>query len=872
MAGIEDWDRLDRAFAVASALPRQERTAWVRRECAGDPVMESRLRRMLELDKHDGILDSPIDALIPEHDSAGVIGTLIGRKIGKYQLVRIIGSGGMGIVYEALQDQPHRPVAIKVLHAGVISRAALRRFEQEAEILGRLQHPGIARIYEAGVFETDAGPQPFFAMELLEGLPLNQYAGKPQLGTRARVSLLVDICLAVEHAHDRGIIHRDLKPANILIVEETLGARCKTVDSREDAAPLAAAASHPKILDFGIARTTDSDRRLTTLRTDMGQLLGTLTYMSPEQMAGDPSKITFQSDVYALGVIGYELLSGRLPHDLRNVPLQRALRIVCDDEPTPLSSIHRMFRGDLDTIIAKAIEKDPTHRFLSVADLRRDLQRYLDDQPIQARPPTTGYQLRKFARRNKSLVCGTIGVFLVLLLGIAGMGWQWSRTVRQRNRAVQAEKEAEARTIQVVQAAIELMQTSDDSLSELPGGTRAWEAMTQQALDQLTAVPWDAEPQAPTHTNLRYIVAYAHHRVGEVALVRGRISAGLESFQKALAIRQQLVEQWPTFETFVRTLGVGHWKVAEALIRLGRMNEAGQHLQTSLGIYQQSMNRWLAGDLEAAGIYLGGAHRRIGELHLLMGDARAAESSFRGSLKLVNAGLARKPMALNLRRGKATTLRGLGETLLSSGDHRAAIGALEECDRIIQALREESTSPELWELSNQALTHLAMGKALAAEKDPARGLELIRGAMQIGERLSRVDPDNLDARYLTARCRSALGVMLNRTGEADQADREMDVAIKELDELSQLSPESVGIRKELLTTLVNLGAVHEILAAKFVIDSAGRKDRLLLARSNYQRGFELLKLLHESSASAPGLSEIEKQLIDGMARIAKARP
>ncbi len=837
--------------------------------------MENRLRRMLELDAPGGILDAAIESFVSKEDSAGLIGTLIGRKIGKYQLVRIIGSGGMGIVYEALQDQPHRPVAIKVLHSGVISRAALRRFEQEAEILGRLQHPGIARIYEAGVFETDAGPQPFFAMELLDGLSLNQYIGQSAMGTRARVALLVDICLAVEHAHDRGIIHRDLKPANILIVEEKPGAEaiqgnCEQDDSRFSGRRQASAAPQPKILDFGIARTTDSDRRLTTLRTDLGQIMGTLAYMSPEQMAGDPSRVTFQSDVYALGVIGYELLSGRLPYNLRDVPLPCALRTVCEDDPTPLSSIHRTFRGDLDTIIAKAIEKDPRQRYLSVAELRRDLQRYLSDQPIQAAPPTTVYQLRKFARRNKALVGGTIGVILVLLLGIAGMGWQWSRTAQQRNRAVEAEQEAEARTTQVVQAAMEIMQVSDESLAELPGGIRAWEAMTRRALDQLSALPWDEGPQVASYTNLRYVVAYAHHRVGEVALVRGRIGVGLENFQKALAIREQLVARWPSFETFVRTLGVGHWKVAEALIRLGRMDEAGQHLEMTLRLYDRERNQILPVAVDA-GIYLGGARRRIGEFKLLMGDSIAAELNFRSSLALVDAGLAREPQALSLRRGRATALRGLGETLLAAGQLQAAIEALEESGRIIEVLQKESTSPGLWELSNQALTHLAMGKVLAARGDFARGQPPIRRALQVGERLSREDPDNLDSQFLSARCRAALGDLLDRSGDIIQAGRELEATVSDLESISHLSPESVLVLQELLSALVHLGAVHETLAAKIEKDPAEQKDRLREAHTIYRRGSELFDLLPENGARPASLSDIRKQLNDGLARIAEKR-
>jgi len=852
MTGDKDWERLNHLFAAAAALRVGDRKAYLHRECADDSALLNRLCRLLELDDHGGILDSQSALLSPTNDDSEVIGTLLGRRIGAYHIIRVIGAGGMGIVYEALQENPPRPVALKVLHGSLLSRSAVHRFQREVEILGRLQHPAIAGIYEAGVFETDAGPQPFFAMELIDGRPLHQFAAESALSTRDRVVLLAEVCDGIAHAHAHGIIHRDLKPVNIFVYRENAKASIK-------------------ILDFGIARIIDSDMHHTTLRTDTGQLMGTLAYMSPEQVSGDPARVTCQSDVYALGVIGYELLGGRLPHDLRNVPLHDALRIVQEAEPSQLGTINRMLRGDLDTIMAKAMEKQLQRRYRSAIELRADLQRYLNDEPVLARRPTTGYQLRKFARRNKALVGATLAVFVVMLLGLAGMGWQWSRAMDQRNRAMQAEREAKARAMQILETAMNAMGLADESLSDLPGGTRAWDAVTRKALDQLSGLPWEPDVGQSDFRSVPYLLAYAQHRVGEVALVKGRISEGLESFQKALAIRQQLVERCPSYETFVRTLGVGHWKVAEALIRLGRMKEAGQHLEIALGIYDRSMNQTLAGDSEAAGIYLGGAHRRIGELKLLMGDAIAAEPSFRSGLELVNAGLAREPRALNLRRGKATALRGLGETLLSAGKHQAAIETLEECSRIIQALREESTSPGLWDLSNQALTHLAMGKALAARGDHASGQHRIHCALQIGERLSGDDPDNLDSRLLDARCRAALGVLLDRSGEVAQAGRELDATVNDLESLSRLSPESIFVLQELISALVSLGAVHETNAAKFGIDAAGRTDRLMAAQACYRRGIELLDRLPNLGVSTASLSDIQHGLKDGMARIAEMR-
>src|SRR5688572_18696777 len=283
-------------------------------------------------------------------------------KIGRYKIRRLIGEGGMGAVYEAEQEQPQRTVALKVIKPGLAGPELLRRFAQEAQALGRLQHPGIAQIYDAGTADTGFGSQPYFAMEFIRGAALRDYADGRNLGLRERLELMVKVCEAVHHAHQRGLIHRDLKPGNI-IVDET---------------------GQPKILDFGVARVTDSDTQA-TLQTDVGQLVGTLNYMSPEQVLADPLDIDTRSDVYALGVILYELLSGRLPYQISK-RLHEAMQTIREEDPSRLSTIDRRYRGDIETIAAKALEKDKTRRYSSAAELEADIKRELDDEPIVAAP------------------------------------------------------------------------------------------------------------------------------------------------------------------------------------------------------------------------------------------------------------------------------------------------------------------------------------------------------------------------------------------------------------------------------------------------------------------------------------------------------
>jgi eukaryotic-like serine/threonine-protein kinase len=314
--------------------------------------------------------------------------------LGRYRVLHLIAEGGMGAVYKVEQDRPHRIVALKVIKPGLASEELLRRFERESEVLARLHHPGVAQIFEVGTADAGSGPQPYFAMEFINGAPLHEYARAHGLNTRQRLELVAKVCDAVEHAHQRGIIHRDLKPGNVLVDDS----------------------GQPKVLDFGVARATDSDARATR-QTDVGQLIGTLAYMSPEQVLGDPLELDTRSDVYALGVILYELLAGRLPYEL-GTNLLDSVRVIREEDPARLSSVSRDYRGDVETMVAKALEKDRARRYSSAAALAGDIRRYLSDEPIAARPASTTYQLQKFARRHRALVTAAAVVFVVLTGGI----------------------------------------------------------------------------------------------------------------------------------------------------------------------------------------------------------------------------------------------------------------------------------------------------------------------------------------------------------------------------------------------------------------------------------------------------------------------
>ncbi len=327
---------------------------------------------------------------------------LIPERIGRYGIRRIIDGGGMGTVYEAVQDHPRRTVALKVMKASLRSTSAERRFELESQVLAQLHHPGIVQVYESGI-DIDPGdpshPVPYFAMEYIAGAkPITQYARDNAFSVHQKLELFCGVCEAVAHGHQNGVIHRDLKPENILVD----------------------AAGQPRIIDFGVARAIGAATTASTQQTDVGQLLGTIPYMAPEQIDANPSEVDSRSDVYALGVILYELLCERMPYTASKSDLLAAAKAIKQDPPAKPSTTHRRLRGDLETILLKALEKDRKRRYQSAEELRIDIQRYLHDEPlITARPPTVGYiigsKTRSILRRQPAAM---VLLAVVLLAGL----------------------------------------------------------------------------------------------------------------------------------------------------------------------------------------------------------------------------------------------------------------------------------------------------------------------------------------------------------------------------------------------------------------------------------------------------------------------
>lgn len=404
-------------FLEASARTGHDQDAYLLQVCDGDSALRGSIVRLLGADQcSGGFLEEPQSTLRHEFPA----------HVGSFRLVRKIGEGGMGAVFEAEQTHPQRRVALKMVRQAGLSKSLLRRFEYEVQILGQLRHPGIAQIYDAGTYDDDArGPVPYFAMEYVQGQPLLEFVKTRSLSVRQRLELMAEICDAVHHAHQKGVIHRDLKPANILV--ESDGERIQ-----------------PKILDFGVARAIHSDVQLVTMHTEVGQLVGTLSYMSPEQITARPDELDIRSDVYTLGVVLYELLAGRLPYDLRDYSIPDAGAVIREQDPTRLSTIEASLRGEIEVIVGKSLAKEKERRYQSAAEFAEDIRRFLADEPIAARPATRAYQWKKFARRNTGLVSGVAAAFVVLLLGIVGVSLALIRATRAERAAIRSAEKATA--------------------------------------------------------------------------------------------------------------------------------------------------------------------------------------------------------------------------------------------------------------------------------------------------------------------------------------------------------------------------------------------------------------------------------------------
>ncbi len=549
--------------AVEQTNP-QEREACLCQACGDDAALRRRVEAMLRRHEQAGsLLDRPAfeapALLAPPPTTDSPQPEAAGTRLGPYKLLQKIGEGGMGAVWMAEQQEPvRRLVALKVIRAGLDSGQGVARFEAERQALALMDHPNIAKVLDGG---TTADGRPYFVMELVKGVLITRFCDENQLTPRERLDLFIPVCQAVQHAHQKGIIHRDLKPSNVLVA---------LYDDR----PV------PKVIDFGVAKATSQKLTERTMFTAFGSFVGTLEYMSPEQAKLNALDIDTRSDIYALGVLLYELLTGSTPLEkarLKEAALDELLRLIREEEPpkpstrlsrsgealatissrrgTEPAKLGKVLRGELDWIVMKALEKDRSRRYETASGLARDIQHYLADEPVEACPPSTGYRLRKLARKYRKPLAAATAFAVLLLAGAVVSTWQAVRATR-------AEKEARA-------AEDEATKERDRTRTEKENTQAALDFLWQDILSQVS--PWQAPGQAPKVRSLLdraadqleaesdkppLVQASIRRMIGQVYIELGDFRKARRHLGQALEVqRRELGEEDPQTLTTMHNLG-----------------------------------------------------------------------------------------------------------------------------------------------------------------------------------------------------------------------------------------------------------------------------------------------------------------------------
>ncbi len=555
----EQWQRIKDLFGQALELNPEERGPFLDRACGDDRATRDEVDALLSEEKvvRPSFLQSR--PRLEEHEDprqgasdaadAPCAGQVISER---FQLIRRIGEGGMGQVWLAEQRSPvRRQVALKLIRAGMYDESVAKRFRAERQSLAIMDHPTIAKVFDAG---TTAQGQPYLVMEYVPGLPITQYCDQKKLKIADRLELFIQACEGVQHAHQKAIIHRDLKPANILVVE---------IDGK----PV------PRIIDFGLAQATSPHLDGETLITQPGYFIGTPGYMSPEQADPNIDDLDTRTDVYSLGAVLYVLLAGAQPFEIttgKRLPLDQLFKKLREEEPpspsakvsgdrerltataesrgtVPKQLAHQL-RGDLDWITMKALDKDRTRRYGTPSELAADIGRYLNREPVSARPASTGYRLRKYVLRHTALVAGIATVVFVLLSGAAFSTYEAMRASQARQAALNQRDLAERRFNDVHRLASEVIFNLQNQLLAIPGTTQVRKDLVAVAINYLDALAKDAATDRPLQGEL--VAAYL--KMGEIqgdpggTENLGDLPAALESYSKAEQLARTLVAQAPT--------------------------------------------------------------------------------------------------------------------------------------------------------------------------------------------------------------------------------------------------------------------------------------------------------------------------------------
>jgi eukaryotic-like serine/threonine-protein kinase len=899
------WRKIDALFKSALELSGAECSAFLERACAGDHELRHEVEMLIRSDAEAShFLEAPAledAARLLKGDEAA---SLTGQAIGPYKIIREIGHGGMGTVYLAMRadDQYSKHVAIKLIGHGMDTRDILSRFRHERQILANLEHPNIARLLDGG---TTANGLPYFVMEYIEGQPINEYCDARKLSISERLKLFRTVCAAVHYAHQNLVIHRDIKPGNILVTSE--GAS--------------------KLLDFGIAKFLNPEGSAAAEmmpRTATIMRAMTPDYASPEQVRGH--QITTASDIYSLGVLLYELLTGRRPYQLNSASPLEIERIICEQEAArPSDSVveaesggeesggnsqaglrpPRLLRGDLDNIVLKAMRKEPDRRYASAEQFSEDIRRHLEGLPVLARKDTFSYRAGKFIKRHKRGVVAAMLILLALLAGLITTLWQARNARSERARA-------ERRFNDVRRLANSFMFEVHDAVKDLPGSTPARELIVRRALEYLDTLAQEAVDDPVLQSEL----ATAYQKVGDVQgnpyyANLGDTSGALESYRKALLIRESLAARGVVDVENRRALALNYVVIGDALQMTGNMTEPLESYRHAVTIFEELAEaspapaqvrrdlsrtynslgdnlRFTGQTLEALAVYrkqlkltemvaaaepngvdawrrLANAHGKIGDVLQDTGDLAEALKSNQQMVIISESLIAAHPTNATVRNTLLYGHLNVGDVLKSLGEFNKAVASYQKATAIAQSL--SMTDPtNVRVLTDLAYCHANIGEAFKGLGDDGRALESFRKALAISEKLTANDPLNKQIHFHSILSYQGIGEIQLARNDLNGAMESFRQGLKNSEAFAAAAPKNIFPPAKLAKSYFQLGQIHAALASRARSDK--RLEHWREARQWFERSQKVMldmrdrnALNHSVMREGPGtLDEIARQI------------
>ncbi|MBX6330945.1 MAG: serine/threonine protein kinase [Gemmatimonadaceae bacterium] len=851
-------------FDAAMELDPSARAAFLDDACRDAPLVRREVESLLA--SLDGTRTAGL--FPPLLRVADPTGLAIGQRIGPYTLAREVGAGGMGVVYQATRDDVGKTVALKLVrHGRLASPEHLRRFFLERRVLARLEHPNIARLLDAGV--TDSG-LPYLVMEYVDGQPIDQYCDAHRLTVEERLALFAHVCDAVHYAHRHLVVHRDLKPSNIAVTSD--GA--------------------VKLLDFGIATLLAEGEGGESRLTRTGLVMLTPEYAAPEQVKGEP--VTTAADVYALGLLLFELLTGQRPFHREGRTPPELVQAVVEEDPEPPSVVvrrriasrsggapepatpdavcaarrtspqrlSRRLAGDLDTIVLKALRKEPERRYLSAQELRDDIDRHLAERPVRARGNSLWYRSRKFVGRYRVAVAASALTALTLAAGAIA-------TTVQARRAEAERAVAEQRFRDVRALAAALVSDVHDAISDLPGSLPVRATLVTRALEHLDRLDRQSSDDPP----LKREIAAAYVELG---LVQGNptianlgdLAAARRSFERALSIAETLVAADPSDHAARRTLALAHEKLSDADAWGGRLPQAVGHARSAL-------EQWhLLATASPASV---SALRAVATSHIKLGDllgnpnlpnlsdAAGATREYQHALTLLHVVPRDSLSDWTTRRLLALVHERLGSMLSTAGRRAEGIAKLEQALAIREGLvRERGASVNA--LRDLAVAHQVLCEAHLAAGAGGEALVHCRQGVTLYESLRSADPRNAQSIHDLALGQLSMHKVLAARGELDASLAQLDRSTELLRQLLSSYADNVPAQRDLARGLLFASTVHARLATRSASAPAERRWHRQHAAASFADGQRLLRSLSEH-----GRLSSEDSALLGRARAALGR-